>query len=154
MNKMKKISERFCFFLLIIFFLNYTGCYSSKVVGKEKFFSESSTEPINDLTIITNDDNKFILDEVTYRVIDDTLYLEGINRTNASVYGQLIDEKIALADIQYVEIDELSDSKTIGCVVGLTGLAVLMIGLIVAFSSYSQPKSCGGTYHGFNFEPE
>ena len=54
---MNKISEKFCFFLLIISFLNYTGCYSSKVVGKEKFFTESSTEPINDLTIVTNDDN-------------------------------------------------------------------------------------------------
>jgi len=151
---MKNILEKFCFYLIIISFLNYTGCYSSTVVGKEKFFSESNTEPIDDLTIITNDDNKFILDEVTYQVIDDTLYLEGINRTNNKVYGQLIDEKIALADIQYVEIEELNSSKTTGCIIGLTGFAILMIALISSASSYSQPKSCGGSYHGFNFEPD
>ena len=139
---MNKISEKFCFFLLIISFLNYTGCYSSKVVGKEKFFTESSTEPINDLTIVTNDDNRIVMDEVTYQVYDDTLYIEGINRTNVSVYGQLIDEKIALANIQYVEIEELNSSKTTGCIIGLTGLAVLFIGLIAAASS--QPKSCKG----------
>jgi len=149
---MKKISENICFYLIIISFLNYTGCYSSIEVGKEKFFSEIRTEPFNDLTIVTNDDNKFILDEVTYQVIDDTLYLEGINRTNTRVYGQLIDEKIALADIQYVEIDELSESKTIVCVVSLTGLAILMIWMISAIPSNTQPKSC--STHGFNFEPE
>jgi hypothetical protein len=139
---MKKIFENICFYLIIISFLNYTGCYSSKVVGKENFFSEISTEPINDLTIVTNDDNKFVMDDVTYQVIDDTLYLEGINRTNDSVYGQLIDKKIALDDIQYVEIEELNSSKTTGCIIGLTGLVVLFIGLIAAASS--QPKSCKG----------
>lgn len=135
---MKKI----LLYLLIFSFLNYTGCYSAKVVGKEKFFSEGSREPINDLNIVTNDDNRILMDEVTYQVINDTLYIEGINKTNADVYGQFLNKKIALADIQYVEIDELNTAKTTGCVIGLTGLAVLFIGLIIAASS--QPKSCKG----------
>ena len=128
-------------YLLIFSFFNYTGCYSSKPIGKEKFFSESNIEPINDVTIVTNDDNRIVLDEFIYQVIADTLYIEGINRTSTEVYGQLIDEKIALADIQYVEIDELDGLKTTGCVISLTGLAILMIAIISTLSSYSQPKS-------------
>jgi len=132
----------------------FIGCYSSKVVGKEKFFTESSSNPINNLTIVTNEDKRIEIDEVMYQVIDDTLYAEGINKTNTSVYGQPIDVKFALADIQYVEIDELNDVRTIGCIIGLTGVVVLTIGLMVAANSYKSPKGCGGTYHGFNFEPE
>ena len=130
-------------YLLIISFLNYIGCYSSKVMGKEKFFSGGSREPINDLVIVTNEDKRIEIHEVTFQVFDDTLYAEGVNKTNTAVYGQLIDVKIALEDIQYVEVDEFSEVKTIGCIISLTGLVVLIIGLIAAVNSFDKPaKSC------------
>jgi hypothetical protein len=150
-NEMKKIFS----YLLFFSFLNYTGCYSSKVVGKEKFLSGGSKEPINNLTIVTNEDKRIEIHEVTFQVFDDTLYAEGVNKTNTTVYGQLIDVKIALEDIQFVEIDEFSEAKTIGCIISLTGLVVLIIGLIAAANSFDKSsKGCGGTYHGFNLEPD
>ena len=138
---MKKQVKKIFFYLLIFSSLNYTACYSSKTVGKKYFFSESREEPLNDITIVKTDDERITMDEVTYQVVEDTVYLEGVDKSNSNQYGKLINEKIALVDIQYVKIEKLSESKTIGCIVGLTGIVVVMIGLISAVSY--QPKSCG-----------
>jgi len=138
---MKKQIKKIFLHLLIFSFFNYTACYSSKTVGKKYFFSESREEPLNDITIVKTDDERITMDEVTYQVVEDTVYLEGVDKSNSNQYGKLINEKIALVDIQYVKIEKLSESKTIGCIVGLTGIVVVMIGLISAVSY--QPKSCG-----------
>ena len=138
---MNKQIKKIFLYLLIFSFLNYTACYSSKTVGKESFFSENREEPLNDLTIVKTDDERIIMDEVTYQVVEDTVYLEGVNKSNNNHYGELINEKIALVDIQYVKIEKLSESKTIGCIVGLTGIVVLLIA--IGASASSAPKRCG-----------
>jgi hypothetical protein len=138
---MKKQIKKIFLYLLIFSFFNYTACYSSKTVGKESFFSESREEPLNDITIVKTDDERIIMDEVTYQVVEDTVYLEGVDKSNSNQYGKLINEKIALVDIQYVKIEKLSESKTIGCIVGLTGIVVLLIAVVASVSS--APKRCG-----------
>ena len=175
--------KKFPIYILIFSFLNYVGCYSSRAVDKEILLSNNNAEPIDDLTIITNDDRKIIIDEITYQIaddtlyteggeltiitnddkkiiideityqiVDDTLYAEGINKTNTKVYGKPIDVKIALADIQQVEIDEFNEVGTIVSIIGLTGISVLAIVATVQLSSFKWPKSCKA--HGFNFQPD
>ena len=136
--KLKKI---FLYFL-IFSFLNFVGCYSSRAVDKEILIANSDSEPIGEITIITNENKSIKIDEIIYQVIDDTLYAEGINITNVEVYGKPIDLKIALADIQYVEINELNASKTAGCVIGSASLILLIIGFIALANN--TPKSCEG----------
>jgi hypothetical protein len=128
------------------------GCYSSRAVDKEILISKNIEEPLRELTIITNDDNKIIIDEITYQIVDDTLYAEGINKTNTEVYGKPIDVKIALANIQQVEIDEFNEVGTIVSIISLTGISVLAIVATVQLSSFKWPKSCKA--HGFNFQPD
>ena len=144
---MKKLIKKICLYLLIFSLINFMACYSSETVNKEKFLSESGTEPIYGVTIVKNDDERIIMDEVTYQVVEDTLYLEGISKSNND-YGKLINKKIALMDIQSVEIEELDEANTIGCIVSLAGLAILFIALLSAGSSHSQPKGCN--VEGFN----
>ena len=138
---MKKQVKKIFFYLLIFSSLNYTACYSSKTVGKKYFFSESREEPLNDITIVKTDDERITMDEVTYQVVEDTVYLEGVDKSNGNQYRKLINAKIALVDIQYVKIEKLNESKTIGCIVGLTGIVVLLIA--IGASASSAPKRCG-----------
>ena len=179
-DNMKRVSS----YILILSFLNFVGCYSSRAVDKEILISKNIEEavreltiiinddnkiiideithqilddnlyedPVGELNIITNDDNKIIIDEITYQIVNDTLYAEGINKTNTEVYGKPIDVKIALADIQQVEIDEFNEVGTIVSIISLTGIAVLVIVATVQLSSFKWPKSCKA--HGFNFQPD
>ncbi len=128
-------------YISIFSFLNYVGCYSSRAVDKEILISKNIEEPVGELTIITNDDNKIIIDEITYQIVDDTLNAEGINKTNTEVYGKPIDVKIALADIQQVEIDDLDVFRTVGCITASVGGVVMFFILILLFKDY---KSCEG----------
>jgi len=65
--------------ILIFSFLSYIGCYSARTVDKEILLSNNNVEPIGELTIITNDDRRIIIDEIIYPIVDDTLYADGIN---------------------------------------------------------------------------
>ncbi len=147
----KNIIKKISFYILIFSFLNYTGCYSSTSVSKEILYEEDQEGLLGEITINTNEAKRIELLEGTYQVFDDTLYSRGFDKTNTSVYGQSIDIKIALADIQNVEINELNASKTAGCVIGSAGLILLIIGLIAAVNSVDKtPKSCAP--EGFGFE--
>ena len=139
---------------LVFSFINYTACYSSVSVSKEKFFSGVRDKPVNDLTIVTKDNKYILINEATFEVKDDTVHLEGVLYSSIDSYGKITKLKIALSDIQYVEIEELNDSKTAGCIISLTGVFIIFIALIAsASSSHSQPKSCGGSYQGLNLQP-
>lgn len=136
--------KKFPIYILIFSFLNYVGCYSSRAVDKEILLSNNNAEPIDDLTIITNDDRKIIIDEITYQIVDDTLYAEGINKTNTEVYGKPINLKLATNDIQYVEIDALDVFRTVGCItasVGAVGMSVIMVFLFKDYKGCEGPKS-------------
>ncbi len=151
---MEIVKKKICFYILIFSFINYTGCYSSNNVSKEILYEEDQKGSMGEITIVTNEATRIELSQGTYKVMDDTLYAKGFNKTNVRVYNQVIDVKIALTDIQYAEIDELDSFATFGCVIGVAGLVLLIIGLFSASKSTESTKGCGGTYHGFNFEPE
>jgi hypothetical protein len=128
-------------YLFIFSFFNYIGCYSSKAVDKEILISKNIEEPVGELSIITNDDQRIIIDEITYQIVDDTLYLEGIDLTNTEVYGKPINLKLAVNDIQYVEIDELDVFRTVGCITASVGAVVMSVILVFLFEDY---KGCEG----------
>jgi len=136
---MKKI----CFYILIFSFLNFFGCYSSRSVNKEILYTGDLGEPAGVVTIITNDEQRIELEECIYELVGDTLYANGINKTNTTVYGQPIYVKIALDDIQSVEIKEPDGWATTGCVIGVAALAVFIVLAITAANSIdNSPKSC------------
>ena len=133
--------KKFSIYILIFSFLNYVGCYSSRTVDKEILLSNNNVEPIGELTIITNDDRRIIIDEVIYQVVDDTLYAGGIDKMNTESYGRPVNLKLATNDIQYMEVNELNVTRTVGCIIGSAGLILLIIG-VIAVATY-EPKSCG-----------
>ena len=144
---MKKI----CFYILILSFLNYIGCYSSKSVNKEILYTTDLGEPADVVTIILKDKKKIVMDEGIYELAGDTLYASGINKTNTSVYGQKIDLKIALDDIQSINIEEFDGWATTGCIVGVTIVLALFTAMLITLNNYKAPKKCSGP-EGFGFE--
>jgi hypothetical protein len=140
---MKKI----CFYILIISFLNFIGCYSSRSVNKEILYTSDLGEPAGVVTIITNNEERIVLDEGNYELVGDTLYVNGINKTNTTVYGHPIDVKIALDDIHSTEIEEFDGWATTGCVMGVASLAIIIVGVIaMANSDYSTNSCQSGDY--------
>ena len=89
-------------YILVFSFLNYVGCYSSRAVDKEILLSNNNAEPIDELTIITSDDRKIIIDEITYQIVDDTLYTEGGELTIITNN----DKKIIIDEITYQIVDD------------------------------------------------
>lgn len=136
---MKKLMKKICLHLLIFSFFNYTACYSSVTVDKEKLFSKNRNKPINDITIVTKDDKRILINEATFEVLNDTVSIEGVKNINNISHGQLVKLKIALSDIQTVEIEGLNESKTTGCIVGLTSVVLLTI-LLAASANKGNAK--------------
>ena len=73
---MKKI----CFYILIISFLNYVGCYSSRSVNKEILYAQDLGEPAGIVVITMNDEQKIEVREGVYEVVLDTLYVKGFKQ--------------------------------------------------------------------------
>ncbi len=134
---MKKI----CFYILIFSFLNYIGCYSSRSVNKEILYTGDLGEPSGVVTIITNDEKRIDVREGIYEVVGDTLRVRGL-KLNTNFVEQ-IDVKIALDDIQYVEIEEIDDLATTGCVIGLAAIVFFIVGVISFGNSLDKTtKKC------------
>ena len=72
-------------------------------------------------------------------MIDDTLYANGINKSNVTVYNQPINLKIAFSNIKHVEIEESDAFRTTVLAVGLVGLA---IPIITGAALLANPPSC------------
>jgi len=136
---MRKLFNQIWIYLLIFSFFNYTACYSSVIVDKEKLFSQNRNEPINDITIVTKDDKRILINEATFEVLNDTVHIEGVKNITDNSHGQLVKLKIALSDIQTVEIEGLNESKTTGCIVGLTSVVLLTI-LLAASTNIGTVK--------------
>jgi len=115
------------YYILIISFFDYVGCYSSRNVNKEMLYTLDSGEPADVVTIIMKDEKKLVVDEGIYEFGGDTLYVNGINKTNTMVYGQNIDLKIAFDDIQSINIEEFDGWRTTGCIaVGAVGFSIII----------------------------
>jgi hypothetical protein len=107
-------------------------------------------EPSGVVTIIIKDDNKLVVDEGIYDLVGDTLHITGIE-LHAN-FKEQIDLKIALDDIKYVEIEEIDDIATPGCVIGLAALVAFIVVAITTANSFdNSPKKCAGP-EGFGFE--
>ncbi|MFC2119859.1 hypothetical protein ACFLQ4_02190 [Bacteroidota bacterium] len=142
--------KKLCFYILIFSFLNYVGCYSSRSASKDILYTKDLGEPSGVVTIIIKDDKKLVVDEGIYELVGDTLHITGLKlHTN---FVEQIDLKIALDDIQYVEIEEIDNFATTGCVIGLATLAIFIVLAITAANSFdNSPKKCSGP-EGFGFE--
>ena len=132
---MKKI----CFYILIISFLNYIGCYSSQSVNKEILYTSDLGEPAGIVVITMNDENVIELRKGIYEIVGDTLYVYGYKQYIDHV--ERIDAKLALDNIQSVEIKERDDLASCGMIIGGAALALFIAGAIWAGSSHST-TSC------------
>ena len=137
---MKKI----CVHLIIFSLFNslLTGCYSSKLVQKETFFSQNNNKSMDDnFTIITVRDERFQIKHDTFQIIRDTLFADGIKEESLHLIHTKVN--VALDDIKYIEIDELDGLATTGCVIGSAGLILLIVGLVSMGNSLNNSaKSC------------
>ena len=132
---MKKMMKKACLYLLFFSFFHHTGCYSAKVVSQDIFHSENNTEPTGDITIFTNKDDIIEIEENSYQVLNDTLFAKGLLKTNVNNYGQPIDVKISIEDIQYIKIEEFDGLATAGCILGVGALVFLVVvGIVIANS--------------------
>jgi len=117
--------------ITIISFLNLIGCYSSKVVSKDILPTDNQEKNINDLTIVTKKSERIELNEGTYNVINDTLYVNGL-KPGANFMEQ-VNYNIALTDIEHLELSELNTLATVGIVsfvvAAITAGVILVIGL-------------------------
>jgi hypothetical protein len=128
---MKKI----CFYILIFSFLNFFGCYSWRNVNKEELYSQDLGEPAGIVIIVTNDQNKIEVREGNYDVVGDTLHVKGFKQYIDHV--EQIDVKIALDDIQSVEIEEHDTLANIGLVIVVAAIAYSILAAIL-FMSFSN----------------
>ncbi|MGB5849609.1 MAG: hypothetical protein WBH40_14040 [Ignavibacteriaceae bacterium] len=133
---MKKI----CFYILIFSFLNYIGCYSSRSVNKEILYTQDLGEPDGTVVITMNDENVIELRKGIYEVVGDTLYVNGFKQYIDHV--EPIDVKIALDDIQSVEIKERDDLASCGMIIGVSALAFFIIMTIAVANQDHSPKKC------------
>lgn len=119
--------------LLIIPISFTTGCYTFNSINVSEYeeVEEKDGKP-NEIYVKTKDQQWYHFTNFNYHIENDTLYAEGINKTNTTVYGQTVDVKIALSDIQYVKIEELDGLKTAGFVIGSTALILLLIVIYAA----------------------
>jgi len=127
---MRSIFTRFLLIILISF---TTGCYTFNSINVSEYeeVEEKDGKP-NEIYVKTKDKQWYHFTNFNYHIENDILYAEGINKINTTVYGQTVDVKIALSDIQYVKIEELDGLKTAGFVIGSTALILLLIVIYAA----------------------
>ena len=137
----RKIMKKTIFYILIISFFDYIGCYSSRSASKDILYTNDLGAPSGVVTIIMKDEKKLVVDEGIYELVGDTLHITGLK--SLTNYVEQIDVKISLDDIQYVEIEEIDDLATTGCIIGLAALVVFIIGVISFGNSVDKStKSC------------
>jgi hypothetical protein len=128
--------KKTCFYILIFSFLNYIGCYSSRSVNKEILYTSDLGEPAGIVVITMNTENVIELRKGIYEVVGDTLYLNGFKHYIDHV--EPINLKIALDDINSVEIKERDDLASCGMIIAVSALALFIAGAIWASSSNSK----------------
>jgi hypothetical protein len=114
----------------ILSFLNLIGCYSSKIVGKDILPTDNQKKNINDLTIVTKKSERIELNEGTYNVINNTLYVNGL-KPGANFMEQ-VNYNIALTDIEHLELSELNTLATVGITTLI--LAAITVGVILVIA--------------------
>ena len=144
-NKCRKITvpKKICIHLIIFSLFNslFIGCYSSKQVQKEAFFSHIDSKPMDDdFIIITVMDERFQIKHDAFQIIRDTLFADGIKEESLHLIHTKVN--VALDDIKYIEIDELDGTATTVCLIGSAGLFLIIASMSTVDKSAT---SCG--YH-------
>ena len=132
--------KKLCFYILIFSFLNYIGCYSSRSVNKEIFYTSDLGEPAGIVVITMNDKNVIEFRKGIYEVVGDTLYVNGFKQYIDHL--KPIDVRIALDDIKYVETKERDDLASCGMIIGVSALAFFIIMTIAVANQDHSPKKC------------
>jgi len=127
-------------YILIISLLTNVGCYSSKYVSKDILLTSELGEPAGVVTIIMKDEKRIVVEQGTYELVGDTLHITGLKPH--AYFLENIDVNIAFDDILTVEIEEIDDFATTGCVIGLASLVTFIIIAVATANQYHSPKKC------------
>jgi len=138
-NALKKL----CFYILIMSFLNYVGCYSSRNIDKEILYTQDVGKPAGIVIITMNDNKVFEIRDAIFDLVQDTLYVNGFEQYIDHV--KTVDEKFALNDIKSVEIKERDNLATCGLIVGVSALAMLIFFAIALNTPDKSTSSCSGS---------
>ena len=118
----------------IISFLNLIGCYSTNVVSKNILITDNHEKNISNLTIVTNESEKFELTEATYNVINDTLHVNGLKP--GANFAEQVKYNVALTDIEHLELSELNTLATVGIVSLVVAAITAGVILVIGFNKW------------------
>lgn len=124
-------------YIVFFAFLNLVGCYSYQSVTYEEFENTNPNDiKSEDIYIITKDSTKYYSSWWTFSNIDDSVFVKGskfIGEQQAPFKG-----KIAVSDIESIEVDRFDGTKTTIFVISSVAIATTLIVLA------SNSKSSGG----------
>ena len=113
----------FISFLIVAVFNLLVGCYSSELitVPEYKQIEEKDGKPV-EIYVKTNGFQEYHFSD--FYIENDTLYGKG--KLLLSDGEQLLNRKIALSDIESIELESVSAGKTVAFVLGIVGIGVLL----------------------------
>lgn len=114
-------------FLLLTLINFLVGCYSSELVTVPEYNQMEEEDKPDDIYLTKYDGTKDHFVKNEYYIENDTLYGKG--KLLLTDGEQLIDRKIALSDIESIEVEYLNGVTTTLLVLG-TG-AILFVGIVV-----------------------
>lgn len=124
----KKIFISFLVFALLNLL---ASCYSVKQITVPEYNQISEGDKPDEILIITKDFHKYQFSKYNLYILNDTLYGQGkiiLTDMEQAYDGEILsDKKIAINDIDYIEIESYDKLKT--CLVG-GGISLGIIGLI------------------------
>ncbi len=108
--------------ILVVTLLNLLGCYSSDLVNVTEYNQIEEEDKPDEIRVITKDSKEYHFLESNFYVENDTLYGKQI----LVFTEQLKDRKIALSDIESIEVESFNWITT-GLLVGIIALPVVLI---------------------------
>lgn len=120
---MKTLIKKLIVYLLISAYFNLLGCTSQAVISKDALYAKCDSRSIGTLTIATKSGH-ITIDQAACRIDNDTLYVTGINRTDSDSVAQAVSYSVAMEDIKYIEQEEYDSGKTLGCIIGVSVVAL------------------------------
>jgi len=123
------------FVLIPSLLIQLSGCYSMKVISKNKL---EGLKENGDLIVYTKDSKIYFFEEQDYRILHDSLYGKGYVKYNDDFDSDIIfDDAIALENIETIQRDELNPGQTTWLLIG--GILLLsLIVLSVQFLAYAS----------------
>jgi len=112
----------FISFLLLALINLLAGCYSAESITVAEYNQMEEENKPDDIGVITKDSEEYHFSDSNFYVVNDTLY----GKVGDS--EQLLDRKIALSNIAWIEVDSINWATTI-----LLGLGIGVVIYIVAF---------------------